>query len=48
MGTAVFASQVIRAANRQDAAAGTFDEYTGFRVALICREDRGCGWKPPD
>ena len=38
----------VRAANREDAEPDTFDRYTGFRVALICRKDRGCTWQEPD
>lgn len=48
MQTAVFAGQIVRAANRQEAAPGAVDEFTGFRVALICRADRGCTWREPD
>jgi formylglycine-generating enzyme required for sulfatase activity len=38
----------VRAANREDAEPNSFDRYTGFRVALICRKDRGCTWQEPD
>ena len=43
-----FADVVLRAANRQDADPTAFDKFTGFRVALICRVERGCTWTPPD
>jgi len=43
-----FASQVLRAANREEAEPTAFDEFTGFRVALVCRVDRGCSWTPPE
>jgi formylglycine-generating enzyme required for sulfatase activity len=39
--TAVFAGQFVRSTNRQEEPPGRFDEFTGFRVALICRADRG-------
>jgi formylglycine-generating enzyme required for sulfatase activity len=38
----------VRAANREDGEPNMFDQYTGFRVALICRTDRGCAWQEPD
>jgi formylglycine-generating enzyme required for sulfatase activity len=44
----LFAAQVIRATNRQEAVPTTADQYTGFRLALICRKDRGCSWQEPD
>ena len=46
--TAFFGAQVVRATNRQEDEPTRFDEFTGFRVALICREDRGCTWKEPE
>ena len=38
----------VRAANREEEEPTRFDQYTGFRVALICRKDRGCKWEEPD
>jgi formylglycine-generating enzyme required for sulfatase activity len=38
----------VRAANREEADPTHLDEYTGFRVAVICREERGCTWQEPD
>lgn len=46
--TAPFAVRIVRAANRQEEDPAKFDQYTGFRVALICRKDRGCNWQDPD
>jgi formylglycine-generating enzyme required for sulfatase activity len=45
---AFFGAQIARATNRQDDEPTAFDEFTGFRVALICGEDRGCAWKEPE
>ena len=40
--------EIVRSTNRQDAAPSSFDEYTGFRLALICRKERKCNWQPPE
>jgi len=48
MSNASLAALTVRAANRQDAAPSAFDEYTGFRLALICKKERGCSWQEPD
>lgn len=47
---ALFANQLVRSANRQDAPRTSADQYTGFRVALICARDTTspCSWQQPD
>jgi hypothetical protein len=44
----VLSAQVVRASNRQELPPREFDKFTGFRLALICRPERGCSWRPPE
>lgn len=44
----VLSAQIVRASNRQELPPREFDKFTGFRLALICRPERGCSWRPPE
>ena len=46
----VQARQTVRATNREEVEPDKADEFTGFRVALICKNegDRPCTWQDPD
>jgi formylglycine-generating enzyme required for sulfatase activity len=46
----VLARQAVRSVNREQLAPNAADEFTGFRVALICKSDgdRPCRWRDPD
>jgi formylglycine-generating enzyme required for sulfatase activity len=46
--TTFFGAETVRATNRQEEEPKNFDPYTGFRVALICKAERGCTYKEPD
>jgi formylglycine-generating enzyme required for sulfatase activity len=46
----VLARQALRSVNRDELQPNEADEFTGFRVALICKPDgdRPCRWRDPD
>jgi formylglycine-generating enzyme required for sulfatase activity len=44
----VVGAERVRAANREEMDPNELDTYTGFRVALSCRRERGCGWQEPE
>jgi formylglycine-generating enzyme required for sulfatase activity len=44
----VLSAQIVRATNRQELPPREFDQFTGFRLALICRPERMCSWRPAE